>query len=287
MADDGEFITSFDECSPEMIQAIRSYFRLWGEHHMKNPEPLTDAQLEELVDRMVFSTWGSDERVDEPVFKVPQIQDSYVRVGIFTDDLPARKTTATMISEGFEDNQVIGPFKRYYDEHPLRERRAGQPAFMRAKMDSLEEAIVHEFFDKKGAPAPRSYIKFGTGDHRLSDSKRCQAYQAADAAWATVCDTWNSQLCVYLCRKKIQDLSLASARAQEKNFRYYTVENFVRAPNICTKMSTIAACHQRLDILIDKREAQGLIGQAVFQAAVSCEGNAHGNKKSNHIKQEN
>lgn len=112
-----------------------------------------------------------------------------------------------MISEGFENNQVIGPFVRYYDERPPRERRAGQPAFMRAKMDSLKEAIVHEFFDKKGAPAPRSYIKFGTGDHQLLDSKRCQAYQAADAAWATACDTWNSQLCVYLCRKKIHALS--------------------------------------------------------------------------------
>lgn len=78
----------------------------------------------------------------------------------------------------------------------------------------------------------------------------------------------------------------ASSLAQDEDFRY-DIEDFVRAPNICTKISTIANCHQRLDILIDKREAQGLIGQAVFRAAVSCEGNAHGNKKSNHIKQEN
>ncbi|ETS76242.1 hypothetical protein PFICI_11629 [Pestalotiopsis fici W106-1] len=283
---DGPAITTFDKCSPEMIRAIRSYFQQWGKHHMTKPDMLRDWKLEEHVDNMVFKTWASDEPILTPVFRLPVIQDSYVRVGVFKETLPSHGTTVTIIAAGLE-NDVVGYSGRYRDPNPPPERRVGQPAFLRAKMDSLQQSIVHEFFDKQGKPVPVSFIDFGTENNMPSEAKLCQAYKTADTAWAKACDTWNSQLCVYLCRRKIFDLSHTYPwNPANDGQRSYSEDNFIVAPRICTRIPSILDRHRAIGVFIDDQETRGQEGLAVFTGPVSRGIDTHESNANACVKQE-
>lgn len=62
---------------------LRRHFRLWGEHHMDNPKKLSEYELEDVVNDMVFANWSSFQKFDAPEFKYPNIKDIYIKVGVF------------------------------------------------------------------------------------------------------------------------------------------------------------------------------------------------------------
>lgn len=68
----GSIISAFKDCDEETIANIRHYFTIWGDHLMDDPAPLTDEELEEHADRLIFGIWDSDIRPEEPTFQVPR-----------------------------------------------------------------------------------------------------------------------------------------------------------------------------------------------------------------------
>lgn len=51
---------------------------------MDNPQKLSEEELADAVDDMVFANWNSFQKFEAPDFRQPNIKDIYVRVGVFS-----------------------------------------------------------------------------------------------------------------------------------------------------------------------------------------------------------
>lgn len=79
-------------------------------------------------------------------------------------------------------------------------RKAGQKAYLRARLNKDQDAVIHDWLDFFGFPVPYTSIDFQTEDNKPKERIIVQAYRRADVAWAKACDVWNGQFCVYACR---------------------------------------------------------------------------------------
>lgn len=90
-------------------------------------------------------------------------------------------------------------------------RKAGQPVFVRARTELLEQSLVvpFEFVDRSGDRVPKSHIDFYNGDHNDTPSEilLAVACKRAETAWAKACDDWNADLCIYRCRAVLYDMT--------------------------------------------------------------------------------
>lgn len=88
-------------------------------------------------------------------------------------------------------------------------RQAGQPVFVRARTELLEQSLVvpFEFVDRSGDWVPKSCIDFLSTDDTPSEILLAAACKRAETAWAKACDDWNADLCVYRCRAVLYSMT--------------------------------------------------------------------------------
>ncbi|KAI4594727.1 hypothetical protein KJ359_007530 [Pestalotiopsis sp. 9143b] len=205
----GSIISAFKDCDEETIAKIRHYFTIWGELLLDDPAPLTDEELEEHSDQLIFGTWDSDIRPREPAFQAPQVSQTRLQIGHFNQDLPKSTKAEAKWAEGLEHElfDLRVDLNKYNQFFP--ERKAGQPAFVRARPEYLQQqlAVPFDFIDRKGNWAPVGCIDFGTPGNKPSDILLASACKRAETAWANACDDWNYSLCVHLCRLDLYNKS--------------------------------------------------------------------------------
>ncbi|ETS84840.1 hypothetical protein PFICI_02865 [Pestalotiopsis fici W106-1] len=160
---------------------------------MENPKDLTPRQLERAVDDRVFDSWDGSDRIVGPKTKSPKLSELYLHVGVFKKDLPDPG-----INRGMFDTDIISEVLAYlglakkYD--PPACRKAGEKAYVRARLDKPGDAIILDWLDVKGKWAPYNYIDFETFNNKPDPNTVAKAYRKADTAWARACDEWNAEL---------------------------------------------------------------------------------------------
>ncbi|KAI0167660.1 hypothetical protein BJ166DRAFT_577266 [Pestalotiopsis sp. NC0098] len=161
---------------------------------MDDPAPLSDEELEQHADQLVFDGWDAFMKPDAPSFEAPQVSATRVQIGYFSK---AARNTSNI-------------------ELPVLHGRAiGQPAFVRARPEWQEQVlgVPFDFYDRHGKWAPIASIDFKTPDNKPSEILLATACDRADTAWANACDDWNVNLCIYLCRCRVYNKCLHSALA--------------------------------------------------------------------------
>ncbi|KAI0167664.1 hypothetical protein BJ166DRAFT_520383 [Pestalotiopsis sp. NC0098] len=259
---------SFQECeswSADLPPLFRNFFESWGQHHMENPQRLSEKQLQEAVDDMVFGDWTSAYNFYAPEFEYPPIINTCVKVGKFNKDLPDPKKGQQMLVGTLEDKLFAYLAEDEHYSAPT-ERKAGQPAWLRTRPDGSGNTIIYDWVDDNGEWAPHSAIEFDSGEDMPFDYDFDLAYKTFDFEWSKACDEWNSSLCVYLCRKAIWDATnrtfLCPMQEHSKN---YTSQHFVKAPSIRNVLANIKNNWPNELCSARYRERRGVYGQAVFR----------------------
>ncbi|KAK6207289.1 hypothetical protein LQW54_007247 [Pestalotiopsis sp. IQ-011] len=244
-------IDSWEEClySDDLLGQLRSHFKSWGVHHTDNPQELSQEELAAVVNDLVFSNWDSFQKFHAPEFKHPDIRDMYVRVGVFSKDLPDPKKGQSMLAGTLGDELFAFLAEDEQYSAPA-ERKAGQPAYLRTSVDESGKTIIYDWMDVNGKWAPYSAIRFDSNHDMPYNWTFGLAYRRHGIAWARACDEWNSRLCVYLCRRDIwaatNDQFFHSGSpsaiyiARNESFwdpgeeieKEYTPAHFVKAPSI-------------------------------------------------------
>ncbi|KAF7522450.1 hypothetical protein G7054_g12144 [Neopestalotiopsis clavispora] len=207
---EGEAIASFADCSEELQGVLRADFNYWAVNYTEDASDLPDKELEGAVDETVFELWNSSDPPQFPMLVKPKATEVMVQIGVFKKDLP----NPTMVPDLYNDtnndawtdatSKIVGRSSRY--EAPP-ERKAHQPAFVAASFDEAGQTIIHEYCDKKGRRVPATYIDFRNDNNGPKDRLMAKAYKRSDRAWVNACNSWNEQLCIYLCRRHIFNAS--------------------------------------------------------------------------------
>lgn len=69
-----------------------------------------------------------------------------------------------------------------------KERRAGQPAYLRTSVDASGNTVVYDWMDVNGEWAPYSTIRFDSGQDVPYSWTFGLAHRRHDIAWAQACD---------------------------------------------------------------------------------------------------
>ncbi|KAF3013719.1 hypothetical protein E8E14_005566 [Neopestalotiopsis sp. 37M] len=178
----GEAIVSFADCSDELQGVLRADFNYWAVNYTEDASDLPDKELEVAVDETVFELWNSSDPPQFPMLVKPKATEVMVQIGVFKKIHYAVKSSR-------------------YEAPP--ERKAHQPAFVVASFEEAGQTIIHEYVDKKGRCAPAIYIDFRNDNNGPKDRLMAKAYKRSDRAWVNACNSWNEQLCIYLCRRHI------------------------------------------------------------------------------------
>lgn len=145
----------------------------------------------------------------------------------------------------------LGLEKKY---KPPANRKAGQTAYLRTRLDKSGLSVIWDWLDSKGKWVPYSYIDFNTPNGQPDRKIIAHAYRQANKAWFKAYDDWNYRLSVYLSRKAIWDdchVHAWSPRREEQPA--YTADHFLKTPQILKSMGEIVRCCRELDLLGDHR----------------------------------
>ncbi|KAI0173890.1 hypothetical protein BJ166DRAFT_574256 [Pestalotiopsis sp. NC0098] len=271
---DGPIARQYSDLDDAVKREVREYYQTWAQHHLEDPAEFNEAELQELVDDQVFSGWNGDTKIMEPEMEWPRLKDIYVRVGIFSKDLPDPKRSRSLLETNFVYEILV--FLGLKDSYvPSPARRARQAAFLRTRLDKSSDAIAYDWLDVDGKYVPYTYIDFQTADNKPQRETIVQAYQRADNAWVKACDRWNAKLCVYLCRRKIWDAChrLAWNPIREKQVAH-RVNNFVQGPRTYKRIQPIISELQAHALLMSNREIRGMDGRG-FRVRPADEGHLH------------
>lgn len=157
----------------------------------------------------------------------------------------------------------LGLEKKY---KPSANRKAGQTAYLRTRLDPSGLSVIWDWLDSKGKWVPYSYIDFNTPNGQPDRKIIAHAYRQADKAWFKAYDDWNYRLSVYLSRKAIWDdchVHAWSPRREEQPA--YTADHFLKAPQILKSMDKIISHLQQVDLLADHTALSTPHGRRLFR----------------------
>ncbi|ETS75251.1 hypothetical protein PFICI_13735 [Pestalotiopsis fici W106-1] len=86
-------------------------------------------------------------------------------------------------------------------------RKAGQPAFVRARLDKTNRRVPQDYVGATGKLASVAYITFNNGGSHLTSDEMFRAYCQADAGRERIITQWNYDPCVFLSQKALYNSS--------------------------------------------------------------------------------
>jgi hypothetical protein len=221
----GEALKSYDDCSEDLKNHMRRAFNLWGAQCGQKVELQTEEQFKHSVNDLVFRRWDSSQLLKRaPKLGSPKFTDNTIRIGRFkkvihllsimsfrrwleNKDLPDPKIGRNPWEIDDREAALFAMLGLASDYKVPPERKAGEPALVRARLDMSTCSIIHDYVDSKGRWVPTSYIDFRTPNQKPDNRTIGEAYSMADTTWANIFDAWNKDLCVYLCRRRLFDAS--------------------------------------------------------------------------------
>ncbi|KAF3022550.1 hypothetical protein E8E14_012862 [Neopestalotiopsis sp. 37M] len=259
----GEALKSYDDCSEDLKNHMRRAFNLWAAQCGQEVELQTEEELKASVNDLVFRKWDSSQLLKRaPKLGSPKFTDNTIRIGRFKKDLPDPKMGRNPWEIDDREAALFAMFGLASDYKVPPERKAGQPALVRARLDVSTCSIIHDYVDSKGRWVPTSYIDFRTPNQKPDNRTIGEAYSMADTTWANIFDAWNKDLCVYLCRCRLFDASHPSTPWNpilERETRVLTEAHFLQAPCIRTSADKIRAqLKKALDIVEGKPQPVGI-----------------------------
>ncbi|KAK6207285.1 hypothetical protein LQW54_007243 [Pestalotiopsis sp. IQ-011] len=178
-------IHAFRDCDVYTKASIRDYFTSWSKVVMDDPAPLSDGELEQHADQLVFDGWDGFMKPDAPPLEAPKVSATRVQIGYFSRNLPDPSKARLLWETGLHDDLFQAVPDTTKIELPVLHGRAlGQPAFVTARPEWQEQVlgVPFDFYDRPGKWAPVASIDFKTPDNKPSEILLATACDRADTA---------------------------------------------------------------------------------------------------------
>ncbi|KAK6221625.1 hypothetical protein LQW54_001397 [Pestalotiopsis sp. IQ-011] len=155
-------------------------------------------------------------------------------------------------------------------------RRAGQPVFVRARTELLEQSLVvpFEFVDRSGDWVPKSYIDLYNSGNTPSEILLAAACKRAETAWAKAYDDWNADLCIYRCRAILYSMTHAVCARLIPGPRQSCLSEHRQVPKVCSSIPNVFDRTQRIALVTGGQEIYNGRGRAIFKPRASKESTA-------------
>lgn len=110
-------IHAFRDCDVSTKASIRDCFTSWGKVVMDDPAPLSDEELKQHADQLVFDGWDAFMKPDAPSFEAPQVSATRVQIGYFSKvrtasskrlNYPEPKLTGLEFARSKQGSLVVG-----------------------------------------------------------------------------------------------------------------------------------------------------------------------------------
>ncbi|KAK8130842.1 hypothetical protein PG984_007280 [Apiospora sp. TS-2023a] len=243
----------------DLSQADQTWFYRMALHAVRMTIP--DAVLDDILppngrfaanvglwmdDIFKDDSWNSTMAPPAPSEPRVDLLEGCYHVGSFKQDLPRSTKTRHDWAKALErGNAEIETNQR---DH-LRKR--GAEAYLRARVDRIDDSVVFEYVDKKLRWVPAQFVAFAGGRTGPSDEARAMALQDTYQAEITV--QWNGRLVVYLFRKRLYNSSNLNEFVPPQGKRFYTAQDFRKTPKVVETMeSLLRSIHNVRRILQDR-----------------------------------